>query len=315
MPKRKPSKTWWAVSLAYLGLLLMLAFTPADILARFWFLTAFLYLPPIFYFVLPVALAIPAWRRRSHLGTATVFLGWTTSYLLLALPLLGNGRDVQGVGSTVRVLSWNIQDGTGGLDRLMELARQSEADILLLQECVSSRRQLEDLFPSYHLAADAGSEVVVLSRYPLREIRDLEFTDRGVFTKVNSPIGPLSLSCLHLEKGPRYSWAPFLPAIRTTFRAHETMASSIESLLADEFAVVGGDFNAPPSSPLVRRFAARSAYRQAGTGIGATFPAKFPVWQIDHVLLGEKLRCRSISVEETTLSDHRPLILEIEMAP
>lgn len=79
-------------------------------------------------------------------------------------------------------------------------------------------------------------------------------------------------------------------------------------------ALAGGDFNAEPGSAVHTRILAsglRDAWMECGQGDGFTFPAQKPVKRIDYVFLADPLHCTDARVIETTISDHRPLLVTL----
>ena len=79
-------------------------------------------------------------------------------------------------------------------------------------------------------------------------------------------------------------------------------------------AVAGGDFNAEPDSEVYRRVIAsgwRDAWAECGAGTGLTYPADKPVKRIDYLFLVDPLHCSNARVIETTISDHRPLLVTL----
>ena len=80
--------------------------------------------------------------------------------------------------------------------------------------------------------------------------------------------------------------------------------------------LVGGDFNAEPDSPVIqtlRDAGLRDAWSECGQGDGFTYPAESPGKRIDYVFLGGSLRCTAARVIDTHISDHRPLLVTIEL--
>jgi endonuclease/exonuclease/phosphatase (EEP) superfamily protein YafD len=78
--------------------------------------------------------------------------------------------------------------------------------------------------------------------------------------------------------------------------------------------LLGGDMNATPESALVKKligFGLRDAWVECGEGDGFTYPAAQPRKRIDYLFLTGELRCTSARVLETTLSDHRPLLVTV----
>lgn len=89
--------------------------------------------------------------------------------------------------------------------------------------------------------------------------------------------------------------------------------SDIESCPVESF--VCGDFNDNPMSYTYYRMTRgrKDAFIEAGHGFGASFATLWPMLRIDYVLFPE--RCKGISHEipRIGLSDHYPVITEIEL--
>ena len=76
-----------------------------------------------------------------------------------------------------------------------------------------------------------------------------------------------------------------------------------------------GDMNAGPDSPEMRLLATVlvDAWAAVGIGPGRTFPAGRPIARIDHVLVSADLRPLTADVPDTRASDHRPVVVEVEI--
>ena len=104
---------------------------------------------------------------------------------------------------------------------------------------------------------------------------------------------------------PFRSRLPFLRAIAEACR-----------LAADQgraFDIVAGDFNTPSRSVGFDELAAQG-YRLASRsarGWCATFPAWLPVYDIDHVLIGHRLRVGSCALFHGPATDHRGQIAQV----
>ena len=106
------------------------------------------------------------------------------------------------------------------------------------------------------------------------------------------------------------------------FRSDAEMAPNGEklaTLLAAEArpVIFGGDINFWPGTRTLRALESQLS-RPRKTGPAATFPADQPRGEIDHIFLRPaaafKVReCRV--VPEAMASDHRPVLLEVELAP
>ncbi len=80
---------------------------------------------------------------------------------------------------------------------------------------------------------------------------------------------------------------------------------------------LGGDLNATPDDSAIASIA-RSGLRDAwiacgGEGPGLSYPASTPVKRIDYLWLPAPVTCSEARVLETQASDHRPLLVTLEM--
>jgi endonuclease/exonuclease/phosphatase family metal-dependent hydrolase len=82
------------------------------------------------------------------------------------------------------------------------------------------------------------------------------------------------------------------------------------------YAVLCGDFNARPNSPVYKRLSSRLFDAQlAMPRPQPTFPALFPLVRIDHVFLCNTLTAARVQVPSDVrarlASDHRPLCVDV----
>jgi len=78
--------------------------------------------------------------------------------------------------------------------------------------------------------------------------------------------------------------------------------------------VAGGDFNSTPDNPVLaplKDAGLRDAWTECGTGDGFTYPADKPIKRIDYLFLSGTLHCASARVIDTTISDHRPVLITL----
>lgn len=247
----------------------------------------------------------------------------------------------------MRVATFNILHGRAPTEdrvdpsALAGAVRQLDADILALQEVDQNQRRsgfsdltsvaAEAMGAPYHrfvaamsgapgatwVAAtgeeqpdDAAYGIALLSRYPVSgwQVVRLEalhvpvpmrFTDRrrpylvrdearvAVIARVEAPGGALTVVGTHLSFIPWWN----LRQLHRLVRAAETAHGPV---------VLMGDLNMDP-----RRAAFITGMRAAATH--ATFPARAPHEQIDHILLGGDLSVERSAAPHLPISDHRAL--------
>lgn len=236
------------------------------------------------------------------------------------------------------VVSFNIRAGTdlGGapsLDRVAAFLDSLGADVVLLQEVdretdrsggidqLAELRRMTGMHGVFARAIDFdGGEygIGLLSRWPIADhvvvpltaelppgLEHAAYEPRVLLhARLASPWGELSVLNTHL------SHEAF-----GTYRRQELVG-----LLADlhrragpaDMAIVGGDLNAVPGTDEIEAvsLALADAWTLCGTGDGETFPSDAPVRRIDYVFL-RGLGCAVARVPATTMSDHRPLVVEV----
>lgn len=241
----------------------------------------------------------------------------------------------------LRVLSFNIHAGKDAeqqpnLERVAELIRTAGADLVLLQEVdrrtqrangedhLAMLGQLTGLHTAFGKSLDyQGGDygIAILSRFPLDSVRlvplpvqppqersGTSYEPRvGLHAIVRAPARTVHVLNTHLDA-----------TAQTTYRHQELinlLAHMRRSIPEGAALIFGGDLNARPETPdlgaLTFNFTDAWA-RCGGGGPGFTFPAHAPDRRIDYLLL-RGVRCRSAEVLETRASDHRPLLITIEL--
>ncbi|HEY6728420.1 MAG TPA: endonuclease/exonuclease/phosphatase family protein [Polyangiaceae bacterium] len=238
----------------------------------------------------------------------------------------------------LRVVTWNIHKGVGGIDRRYELARvvellrEVDPDIALLQEVAEGwpaarfevqadeLRDALDLkhmeFGAEHRFKQGGYGNTILSRWPLSDTHHVDLTvgwrkKRGalvsrIHVREEGHSRSVVLCNLHLglagsERGVQLQ----------RFLACQVVAS----LRSHTPVVVGGDLNDLWGS-LGPRFLVPAGFSRAGT-MTNTFPAAMPIRPLDGVFVRGDLvvhRCRTVRSQlARTASDHLPLVVDLEL--
>ncbi len=268
-------------------------------------------------------------RRRS--------LGLCLFLSTLGLSLLPgcNSPDITPV--VLRVMTYNIHhaeglDGKVDLNRIANVIRQSNADIVALQEIDKNTERTGGIDMPADLAQLTGMNVAfgpnldnfqggqygtaILSRFPIEfhENHRLKQARKGeqrgllqALLAVNQ--GQLLFACTHLD--------------HTADQAERLFS---ETQFADLFAayptlpvLLCGDFNDTPDSELYRRLSKNwtDAWSLAGKGNGYTMSSSNPTRRIDYILHSDNknFKVRWLDVPKTEASDHLPLVAEIRFTP
>ncbi len=233
-----------------------------------------------------------------------------------------------------RAMTYNIHHGEGtdgkvDLQRIADLIRQEQADLVALQEVDKGvRRTQQRDFPS-ELAALTGMTCVfsnnfpyqggeygnaVLSRFPVlswtntyyRMLRTNE--QRGVL-QVTARVAdqPLVFMATHVDYRPD----------DVERRQNAEQLAEILDRYPGLTVIVGGDFNDVPNGRLHRKMKERwqDVWESIGTGEGFTIPSRRPTKRIDYLWINPRSPWvpRRAWVPTSNASDHLPVVVEFEL--
>jgi endonuclease/exonuclease/phosphatase family metal-dependent hydrolase len=239
----------------------------------------------------------------------------------------------------VRILVFNIHAGkdtaaVSNLERVADLIRSTDTDVALLQEVDKGTKrsggvdQLAVISRRLGYAAAFGKSL----NYDGGEYGIGAISRRGFSAHFTTPLPVqpfqaraggsheprVALTLVPVAGSKLVALNTHLDASREeTYRLQEIetvlklVASNRRSGLP---AVAAGDFNAEPASNVYRRVVdsgLRDGWAECGKGAGLTYPADKPVKRIDYLFLADPLQCSDARVIETTISDHRPLLVTI----
>jgi endonuclease/exonuclease/phosphatase family metal-dependent hydrolase len=347
-PSRTKARRWLrtvaiGLAVAYPAVLLLTV-----LLLRFegeeWWATALgLYLPRwIFAAPLPFAVAaLFAYKERKLLVTQAV------AVVLLAFPLMGfvlpwfSGKSAD--EPVVRVLSYNVNSGHGGYDKVAEEIEGYSPDIVFLQECAFGIERIAELLKVRYDNVLVSSQFLLATRYPVVSSFDPEKlphegrlrSPRFVQYLVETPIGRIAFYNVH-PVSPRFG----LYRIRGAGLRREILSGRLfagentNTLLSDSAlrgeqveafsryaeqehdpVVIAGDTNLPGLSVYLHRHLSRyqDGFNAAGWGFGYTFPAdKTPWMRIDRILASDQLRFVDFQVCRSRVSDHLCVVADIQ---
>ncbi|MFG2003648.1 endonuclease/exonuclease/phosphatase family protein [Spirillospora sp. NPDC048911] len=310
--------TWALVRLADGDRLPLIGVPAAPLLALTPYVAAAVPVPIV------VALLLRRWR-------AAVVAGVVAAGLLSAVvPRALGGDQPAARGPVVRVLTANLLFGEADPARLVELVRETGADVLSLQELRPEaveryeKAGLTALLP--HKALDprwgaAGSGLY--SRHPLRALPSLPRTQmampqaeitlpggRRIEVTAVHPVPPISSESFR-------DWKRDLKALPDA--RPEAVASAPAGSSANQpVRILAGDFNATLDHANLRGVLDRGyadAADRAGAGLvptwGTTEPR--PRITIDHILADSRCAVTKVEVHDLPGSDHRALFAELRL--
>ena len=258
---------------------------------------------------------------------------WCAVLVVAATALVAEAREDARAPLRVRVMCYNIHHGKGvdglvDLQRVARVIRAAEPDVVALQEVDYRIDRTGRVDQAVELARLTGMTAVpgdvidvghgrygnaILSRWkvvehathllPVATGRE----QRGVIVAAIDPGGDrpvFSLLCTHLDHRPddrdRIAAARAINALVTT---------------TDRPTLLAGDLNADPGGAVLEAFAETWVNPLAGRPL-PTFPAAAPRRQIDFVLYRTATAWAfgtARVIDEAVASDHRPLLVELEL--
>ncbi|HZJ07619.1 MAG TPA: endonuclease/exonuclease/phosphatase family protein [Nocardioidaceae bacterium] len=286
----------------------LVAFTPHAIV---------LYLLALVLLLVALVAGRGAWRRAG---------GWSCVLVvpLLALHLfwvggqyVGAEEVVEGTGRPFTVMSANLRFGQADPGRVVALALEHDADVVVLQEVTpraEARMRKEGLARAYPFAeGQARSGVagtMVFSVHRLSDVTALDTKFQGFSMRVRLPKDALTLLAVHPPPptGDALEWRADHATIRRAAAA------------TNGTTVVAGDLNATLDHMPLREFDGRGlkdAAELADSGWQPTWPASGevsllgvgvpPMLAIDHVLVDDSLAVVDTAAVSVPGTDHRAL--------
>ena len=270
-------------------------------------------------------------RRAAIVGIGAVAM------LVLGGPAGAAARPDAAAQDTLRVAAWNIRHGRGmdgevDLERIAEVLRALDADVITLQEVDDRTERTGGVDQVGVLAELLGYEGIhgphrayqggfygnaVLTRLPLIDAR----------THAIPPASGTALSVLEVRVDAGSGQPVSVVSVHLAGSEAEraAQADSVTSWFAagDRPVVLAGDFNDRPDGPVLGRL--RRDWRVlTKTGSPLTFPADAPDREIDFVMVpraGEGARAGAPTIEvlehrvidEAVAADHRPILVVLRI--
>jgi vancomycin resistance protein VanJ len=272
------------------------------------------------------------WRRwRLGLLILPSALAFILAFGVFFLPLSVRTANPASSMSQLTLLTYNLASRDQNLEEAIIIIREANADIVNLQElsegaAVRFSADFASEYPYQALHPQTGEPIPgqgILSRYPITadEYWRIHLGHQRVQIDMNSTTITV------------YNPHPIQPLVRDGFALR---TEEITDLLARAEGdagplILAGDFNMTDQSEDYGRVASRytDAYREAGWGLGLTFPANAPYFQtipfqipgppwplvrIDYIFHNSFFQALEAQVWPTSGgSDHRPLFARLAL--
>jgi endonuclease/exonuclease/phosphatase (EEP) superfamily protein YafD len=322
-PRRRPRIAGRLLVAALLGLALSVLVLPdrwfgLDRYSPFAQLAAFRPMAFLAVVALVVVLGLITLRLRAAwpFTAAALALAVTTGAFLVPRAV---ADPVTATGPTLKVLSYNVYEGSADVTTLAALIRTENPDLVALPEAGDRFRQkLDPLIADlgYRSRSSVGANrgdvagVTVLAASRLGDVR-LDVANGTPFRSVVATGGALG----NLRFVGFHSVAPTPGAVPQWRKDLLGLAQYCD---ASTPAIVAGDFNATFDHSVLREATAGcgDAASQSGEGLTGTWPSWAPRWvgpQIDHVLATDGIDAESFTVADGAGSDHRPVVTTLRL--
>lgn len=276
---------------------------------------------------LVLLVALPGRLRGGSIAAAIVAgvcVAWQAAVLLPYSPL-PPARSIASEaacpdGRRLRVVAANVRMTNENAERLFDILRRADPDLILLQETDAwwdeRLRALHGTWP--HAAQHVTQNYFgmhLLSRYPLvaPEVRFLTSSrNPSIFTGVALPAGKV---VRFFGVHPR----PPLPGQSSAERDGQVLGAALAAREDGAPVVMAGDFNAVPWEHVMERVRRVGGFLspRAGRGWVPSFrpDSLLVTWPLDHVLAGPGFTLRDFAALPDFGSDHRPVLAELCHAP
>jgi vancomycin resistance protein VanJ len=262
-----------------------------------------------------LGLAVPlgilaALLRRSALAILAVLLP-LAAWIWVFLPQL---RPVDPAPADLTVVQHNVSDTNTDVAGTAEVLLAAEPDVVTLTEV--SEATAEEYTQAFGAALphhETQGTVGVWSKYPLRGKKAVDIRPEGIDASWDRCLRVV----IQRDGGGAALYVAHLPSVRFGSGGFETelrnasALSLAEAIDADknETIIVAGDLNAvladDAMAPLTNLVTAPT------TGFELTYPAVFPVAQIDHVL-ARGATVTEVRALDRTGSDHLPVVAHVD---
>ncbi|TCC50913.1 hypothetical protein E0H75_12210 [Kribbella capetownensis] len=256
-------------------------------------------------------LAIAAVVRRSATAGVALLVPavvWGLMFGNLLIPGKGGGA------YDVRVLSHNVDADNPNPKATAQDLLTADADVIALEEVTAADMKVyKAAFAKTYPYEVARDTVALWSKFPVAQSESVDVGfkwTRALRAEVSTPEGKVAVYVAHLASV-RVGASGF-----TSDQRNDTIKALGRQISDEKLAgvIVMGDFNGTANdrslAPLTTGL--RSAQGAAGYGFGFTWPAKFPMARIDHIMVRGVTPTKAW-VMSSTGSDHRPVVAEIRI--
>lgn len=248
-----------------------------------------------------------AFRRRLLAVGAFAVIGTGCAWAWIDASWKWN--EPQTANAPLRFVYWNAAGPKERAPAVMDYLQELRADLIAVGECGSDEGKVAKLwntrFPGRSVAVLRG-ECAVIADGSIRHANygSLNRAGRYHVMKLTLRDHAITLILVDFDADVTRSRAPAFEKLRDVIASHR-----------GESVLVMGDFNTPIDSPhfAMLRGPLRDAFEAAGRGPSETWPVPLPLLSLDHIWIHPSFRIVNAQLGWSGLSDHRPVIVDLEM--
>lgn len=292
--------------------------------------------PPVLWIVILLPLAVLSldvrrWKQTMIALVLVLFFVLIALYLEVGRFWMPSSPEKQ--AGSFRVMTWNVNSASAGVEALAERLHRFAPDLCLLQESPDPSTIWNELTPDmlgwsdfyWHDMGDCAA----LSRYPIMpldtepigpweapQLLRIDVPTSRVLLVANVRLMLPSLALNPLSAAARRRMISDHASRRDQFRQLAALIDTRAREIGADHVILAGDFNTParmPSLAPLRRAGWRDVWQQAGRGWGGTMTTQFPVARIDQCWASHSLKVLSAHAPPDDFSDHRPLIVDFKL--
>lgn len=299
-----------ARSLVWFGIALVVLWLAGSVLSDRWHWSQWLsWIPAIILVPAGMLMMLGQWMHPGRVDARGPFL--MVAGLLVQLFTLWWPGSLGHTGG-LRVLQWSAGPAMQAREDFGRFVAGIDPDIAILHGVrrLGGTQAIKAWQDDTGAVMAAGGEFVVLSKIPIEQFRIVAWSSNVVLAMCQLDVGdsePLALLLVDLPSDPGRSRAEVVQ-----------LAQSLFDRIPVEPDLIIGDFNLTASSWQLHNFmpgwSPPSHWIDLGVGWGGTFPRRFPIYRIDHVLQAEgRPMVEALTTVDPGLGRHRAQVIELRV--
>jgi endonuclease/exonuclease/phosphatase family metal-dependent hydrolase len=236
----------------------------------------------------------------------------------------------------LKIITFNAHRLEAGFTPICGMLKQQDADVICLQEAhfVDQAHGAEDPVAQFadrlgefsklsrytlRLPEDQACDTAVLSRWPIKQGKAHTLSEHGWVYAVEATLDIKGREVRVFSVHTHATWRLLDPIhVKESTATRHQQVEAILALIRDscDEIIVAGDFNTTPDSIEYSRLTTElSDFATGRQSNDATIPAMLPLLRFDYIFGKGPFEVKSYSVVDSNLSDHRPVVANVELRP